>query len=199
MKQFTDINEYILLSREKRREHLKLEEPCIEIGGDSRTCRGLLAHFLGTTIGEHNHYVCHACNNAKCSNPVHLYWGTPKDNWQDAKDSGRWTPIYSRMLKKHGEKKTYEILSKTASKAGKVGGGWNALTSEELEKWKKAIDNIELQKFGWVSKLSQEMNCSHTHVRRILGKYFPTLKRYERKSPCTLECDEVLLDHAGLV
>jgi hypothetical protein len=181
-KEFVDIHEYMKYSREKRRSHLKLQEECIEIGGDSRLFRGLLAHFLKTTIGSKNIYVCHACNNPHCSNPVHLYWGTPKDNWQDAKESGRWTPIHSRMLKKHGEKKTSEILSNIASKAGKAGGGWNTLTEQQLLAWKQAIEEIDLNNFGWIGKLSFSMNCSHTHVRRIMKKYFPEIKAFQRKS-----------------
>lgn len=179
-KEFRDIKEYMKLSREERRSHLDLNEECIEIGGDSRLFRGLLAHFLKTTIGSRNIHVCHACNNSGCSNPVHLYWGTPKDNWQDAKESGRWEPIHSRMLKKHGEKKTSEILSNIASKAGKVGGGWNALTAEQLLAWKQAIQEIDLGRLGWLAKLSSSMHCSHTHARRIMERYFSEVKTFRR-------------------
>jgi hypothetical protein len=181
-KEFRDIKEYMKLSREERRSHLDLQEECIEIGGDSRLFRGLLAHFLKTTIGTRDIYVCHACNNSDCSNPTHLYWGTPKDNWQDAKESGTWENVHSRMLKKHGEKKTSEILSSNASKAGKAGGGWNALTDQQLLAWKQAIKEADLSHFGWVSKLSSCMNCSHTHVRRIIKKYFPEIKAFQRKT-----------------
>jgi hypothetical protein len=181
MKQFIDINEYFLFSREKRREHLKLEDPCIEIGGDSKACRALLAHFLGTTIGGKRHYVCHACNNPKCSNVFHLYWGTPHDNWLDTKNSGRWESPYERMLKKYSKNELLKNRKDATSKAGKSSGGLNALKEEDLSLWKEAIDKINIQEFGWVSKLSKEMKVSHTHVRRILKKYFSELKPYERK------------------
>jgi hypothetical protein len=79
-----DINEYILLSKDKRREHLKLGEPCIERGGQSMYLKGLLAHLHDTTIpaGKKIH-VCHACHNGKCSNPNHIYWGTASENCLD--------------------------------------------------------------------------------------------------------------------
>jgi hypothetical protein len=78
------------LTREERRAHLKLDEPCILIGGHSSTVfKGLLAHHLRTTIPEgKSAFLCHACNIPKCSNPAHLYWGTPKDNYLDMVEAG---------------------------------------------------------------------------------------------------------------
>jgi len=181
MKTFFNINEYMKLSREHRRSHLKLDESCIEIGGDSRIFRGLLAHHLGTTIGGKTCYACHACNNPNCSNPNHLYWGTPTDNVTDQKESGTWKSGYQRMLDKHGAENTKRILRKNASLGGKVGGGNNTLKNEELLLWQEALKSIDSQKYGWVSKLSAAMNCSHTHARRIVKKYFPQLKTYSRK------------------
>lgn len=183
MKRFIDIKEYMLLTREARRQHLKLEEECIEIGGNSQTCRALLAHSLGTTIGGKLVHACHACNNKKCSNPTHLYWGTPHDNWIDAKECGSWEFLHIRAIAKHGEEGWKKIHRDISSKGGKAGGGRGALNKKEIEVWRLAIEKVDLQKFGWVSKLASEMKCSHTHVRRILRKYFPDIKRLERKSP----------------
>jgi hypothetical protein len=82
---FRDIYEYLKLPKEVRRTHLNLAEACVEIGGRSDQFRGLLAHFLKTTIpfGKQFH-LCHACNNGACSNPSHMYWGTNKDNFEDS-------------------------------------------------------------------------------------------------------------------
>jgi hypothetical protein len=82
---YKDIFNYISLLKEERQQHLDLSESCIEIGGNSRECRGVLAHFLKTTIPSGMKILlCHACNNGKCSNPKHLYWGTPKENMDDS-------------------------------------------------------------------------------------------------------------------
>ena len=79
-----DIYEYIKRPKLKRQEHLDLDDYCIERGGGSTLCKGLLAHLLETTIPNgHMILVCHACNNGKCSNPKHLYWGTPSENRMD--------------------------------------------------------------------------------------------------------------------
>ena len=65
-----DINEYIKLPKEDRQNHLRLDEPCLERGGQSMYCKGLLAHIHDTTIPSgHKIHVCHACHNGACSNP----------------------------------------------------------------------------------------------------------------------------------
>lgn len=181
MKKFIDINAYMTQSRDSRRSHLNLDEECIEIGGDSRLFRGLLAHFLGTTIGNHKIYVCHACYNEKCSNPKHLYWGTPSDNVKDTKESGRWKSPHQSMIEKYGLDEVRKRQKEYGSLGGKAGGGHNALDEDDILEWKKSIDQIDTRHFGWIAKLSKQMNCSHTHVRRIVTKHFPELETYKRK------------------
>lgn len=79
-----DIYDYILKPKQLRQEHLDLDEACIERGGGSTYCKGLLAHLLETTMPSgHMIHVCHACHNGLCSNPRHLYWGTASENRQD--------------------------------------------------------------------------------------------------------------------
>jgi len=56
------------------------------------------------------------------------------------------------------------------------------LSEESLQKWKDAIRITDTSKFGFISKIAKTMNCSHTHVRRILNKYFPDIKSFQRKS-----------------
>lgn len=85
----TPIEDYIQKPQADRQAHLRLDEACVERGGMSTYCKGLLAHIHNTTIpsGKKIH-VCHACHNARCSNPNHLYWGTVSENRLDAIANG---------------------------------------------------------------------------------------------------------------
>ena len=103
-------NEYMSQSKKIRQGHLDLEDECIERilktqyqqSGYSYYLKGLLAHILDTNIPLLNKdgvkvLLAHACNNAKCANPKHLYWATQKENIHD---SGT---FYERDLKKNGK------------------------------------------------------------------------------------------------
>lgn len=115
------IEEYITQLKLERQLHLDLTEPCIERGGPqkgglSSYCKGLMAHLLDTTIPSgHKIHVCHACNNERCSNPKHLYWGTASENSQDRMKNGDQT-IFDKMVKKYG----YDGACKLNSK-GRIG------------------------------------------------------------------------------
>ena len=103
-------------SKLERQEHLNLSEPCLERGGCSTNHKGVLAEYLNTTIphGSKGIFLCHACNNGKCSNPKHLYWGTPTENVEDAIANGNFGTLgrggYSRPMPDHVKKKISETL-----------------------------------------------------------------------------------------
>ena len=112
-----NIIEYMSLTRNERKNHLKLDDPCDERGLlYSYHLTGLLAYYLHTTIPKKgdNAIVCHGCNNAGCSNPAHLYWGSYKDNHMDQVENGTWANPHERTKKKYGIDKVTEIYSKNA-------------------------------------------------------------------------------------
>ena len=120
-----DIYEYIKLSQEERQAHLKLDDPCIERGGQSMYLKGLVAHLRDTTIPDGKKiHVCHACHNAKCSNPDHLYWGTASENAID-RDNFYGLTIWDRMVEKHGLEEAKRIQGRNGdqSKGGRGNKG----------------------------------------------------------------------------
>jgi len=171
---FIKMNDYIKRSREERRSHLKLDEYCIEIGGyDSREYRGLLAYHLGTEIPSHTKMkimLCHACNNHKCSNVNHLYWGNTKDNTIDAQKAGTWKSFYQRTVEKYGEEEAKKIQSRNASKGGKKNKGKVYLSNEKQKLYSDTINKYLPIKRGDIKKISEELNISHTYVRKLISK-----------------------------
>lgn len=113
-----EIADYILLPQTERQVHLKLDEPCIERGGQSMYLKGLLAHLHDTSIpsGKKIH-VCHACHNGACSNPNHIYWGTASENRLDAVANGA-KSIWQNMVDKYGLDIAKEMNSKKGNKNG---------------------------------------------------------------------------------
>ena len=113
---FENIEQYMLKSAEERKSHLDLSVACIEIGGGSQQFRGLLAHYLKTTLSTSRHAIlCHACHSAKCSNPKHLYWGTYSENLKDAEENGNLS-ISEKLSRKY----TPEEIRTICSNAGKA-------------------------------------------------------------------------------
>jgi hypothetical protein len=108
--------------RSERTKHLDLSQQCIERGGNSTVHRGVLAQYLNTNFPSKVH-LCHACHNDKCSNPLHLYWGTPSENIQDAKNNGTWTTAWEKSVEKYGYEEACQRNSR--AKIGNIFGSGN--------------------------------------------------------------------------
>ena len=127
---FEDINEYIKKTKEERQSHLDLSSSCIEIGTNSYQCRALLAHTLRTILPKGRKILlCHACNNDKCSNTKHLYWGTSSENRRDAMDCGACKTPYQYMVECHGEEKANDMQRIRAT----IGGLGNKNITKSLK------------------------------------------------------------------
>lgn len=135
------IEEYIKLSQNERQQHLQLDELCLERGGQSMYLKGLLAHLHNTTIpsGRKIH-VCHACHNAKCSNPNHLYWGTASENRHDAIANGAFANPWEASVAKYG----LDEARKRQGKGNKAAGGkGNKGKSKSVAHKQKIADAIK--------------------------------------------------------
>lgn len=121
-----NIREYIELSKDERQTHLDLSQECLldlceSEGSLHHVNRGRLSLLLDTTIPSgHDIQLCHACNNQRCSNPFHHYWGTAKENHQDQVDAGTYTSLKDRYIKRHGIEAYEEHIKSAGSKGGKA-------------------------------------------------------------------------------
>ena len=151
------IEQYILLSKSDRQSHLRLDEPCTERGGPekgglSAYCKGLIAHILDTSIptGKKIH-VCHACNNSKCSNPYHLYWGTAKENRNDLVATGLDKSVWQRTVDKYGAEEASKMFSRKNNNNGSGNKGKSKsdehkakISASHKGGRKKKIDNADV-------------------------------------------------------
>ena len=144
-----DITEFINRSREERRKHLDLGEPCCERGGNSTNHKGVLSQYLDTTIPSGRILLCHACNNSKCSNPKHLYWGTDHDNTIiDGKEFGTHKNPFERCVEKYGYEKACSMNSKVM--VGNTNGSGNkGKPKSEEHKAKIAANRKGGKPKGW--------------------------------------------------
>lgn len=119
-----------------RQKHIDLSENCIERGGNSTNHKGVLAQFLETTIPYGNKILlCHACNNAKCSNPKHLYWGSPKENVEDAIIAGTFYRVPKGSIgKPQSEETRKKISAALKGKPSNNKSGINGITKGTVKK-----------------------------------------------------------------
>lgn len=129
-----NIEEHMKLTKEERQKHLNLDEPCMERGGNSTQHRGILVEYLDVTFPKGRILLCHACNNAACSNPRHLYWGTDKENIvEDGEKFGTWKSAWDRRVEKYGYEKACEMNSRAGNNFG-AGNKGKAKTEEHKKK-----------------------------------------------------------------
>jgi hypothetical protein len=135
-----NVQEFIKESRKVRRSHLDLNEECCERGGNSTNHKGVLAEYLNTTIPSGRILLCHACNNSKCSNPKHLYWGTDHDNIIiDGKEFGTHKSPWDRRVEKYG----YEKASAMNSRVGNTYGTGNKGKPKSEEHKRKIAESLK--------------------------------------------------------
>ena len=127
------VENWIQQSREIRTAHLQLDEACVERGGNSTVHRGVLAQYLDTNLPSKVD-LCHACHNDKCSNPKHLYWGTRKENVQDAKNNGTWKSPWEASVKKYGYEEACKMNSRKMINNTNGSGNKGQPKSEEHKK-----------------------------------------------------------------
>jgi hypothetical protein len=136
------VEDYLSKEYKERQRHIDLNEPCLERGGNSTAHRGVLAEYLNSPIYSSPADLCHACNNDKCSNPKHLYWGTRRENVQDAINNGTFINPWQSTVKKYG----YEEACRMNARGDKAASGRGNKGKPKSEEHKKKIAESVRQK-----------------------------------------------------
>lgn len=117
-------------------------------------------------------------------------WKLYEIHYSHCYDSSKIEQIVTSLIEKHDLSRvdlTFEIKEKDKRETRKFQtrqayADSQKLSQEPLQQWKLAIDSVDTTKFGFIGKIAKKMNCSHTHVRRVLNKYFPDIQSFMRKT-----------------
>jgi hypothetical protein len=91
---------------------------------------------------------------------------------------GKWKNKEKRL--KILESIPMEKRKKIGKKLGDKFGGQNKLSNYQIKERLNLIENIDLTKWGWVKKVSEKLNLTHTQSRRFIDKYYKE-EVYKRK------------------
>jgi hypothetical protein len=94
------------------------------------------------------------------------------------RQAGSWKNIDKR--RKIWNKVPMEKRKEIGKNMGDVYGGHNKLTDIQVMSRLQDIKDIDLTKYGWVKKVSEKLNLTHTQVKRFIDKHYKG-KVYRRK------------------
>ncbi len=168
--ELTDLHEYIQKSIQERQEHLDLDSPCLEIGADSQESRGLMAMHLKIFLTKQvKVHLCHACGNPKCSNPSHLYWGTPSENSQDTQrhNPGLGLRVRDTLLRKNPNH--YRDMALARREGNRYG---NLMSPEQIKERLDSIKHLDPHKWGFYTKVSKIWGLTPQASSRFYRQHF---------------------------
>lgn len=181
---------------EERKKHLDLATPCLDIGASSGGNRALLAMHLNTScesLGMKTGFLCHACHNAKCSNVLHLYWGSSRENTQDRLSNlpDLQLRVKETVIDKYGPD-YYKRLGSKGHKGWKTGKPASALPESIVNDRLRLLEEskINIYKYGWVTEVAVLWGVSHAQVRRFFNTYWNGPAPYNRSQLHTESSNE---------
>ena len=165
----THMGTYIEKSREERRSHIDLSDPCLEVGCNSQESRALMCLVLNVSAPKAiKVHLCHACNNPACSNPNHLYWGTPSDNSRDAYEADPDIAKRAAVTRLKNDPDTYKKLGRAG---GLVSGPMSAMPPEEVAERLYLVRHINPHKWGFNTLAGEIWGITPQQAARWYKKY----------------------------
>lgn len=96
-------------------------------------------------------------------------WTSEKRKKQTS-DAGKWCDLSKRQ--KVWKSTPIEFRKENAKKMGEKFGGQNKLNEKEIKDRLILIENIDLTKYGWVQKVSELLDITHTQTKRFIEKHY---------------------------
>lgn len=124
-----------------------------------------LSYFIHNNFEdiEKGKHVCHKCDNKECSNPEHLYLGTPKDNSNDVFDRGIKKTARVKETK-YGHTKGKLFTSQEASGENNIKAILNWEQVREIRRRKE----LGL-KYGELKKMAEEFGIKYITIQKIVA------------------------------
>ncbi|ADM80156.1 hypothetical protein phiAS5_ORF0313 [Aeromonas phage phiAS5] len=124
-------------------------------------------HLRGRT--KDKPYVMCRIGDTGPYSPSNVYCGSLSDNAKDAYTNGKNTPVTFNNM-------TSAERTEIGRKGGKVGGKrcaeLHAFKEEDIKARLDAISHIDLNKRGWVVKVSNVWGVSHTQTKRFMDQHY---------------------------
>lgn len=167
--ELTPLHEYILKTQEERQAHIDLSDPCLELGADSQESRALMALHLRVFLTKQvKVHLCHACGNAKCSNPKHLYWGTPRENTLDAYMHD---PDISKRSRDTRLKRNPNCYREMALKRRELNRDGAKMDPEKVQERFESIKHLNPNEWGFYKKVGEVWGVTPQTAGRFYRKY----------------------------
>lgn len=115
---------------------------------------------------EKGKHICHRCDNKECSNPEHLYIGSPTENAKDVWNRG----IKVRKHIKKEKQETPEHLKIHCFSSEMMAGENNIkakLTWDKVREIRRRA--IEEKKYGLLKQLASEYDVAYITIQKIVA------------------------------